>query len=172
MGFKTSGLNRSNFRDCGDLAYVCTFSYNPAVAKEFVIPNVTEMKGLGCLPGSVVQAALGGVHKPVNPHRQRLLVAANKATECEKVPGAVSSKAKAKSKPAAKKAAEAKKEEEAEKEKPAATAEQPESPKPTTSTGQPKKKRAAYADTAYNVARKKFLQTSLDSNFTQLDQCL
>ena len=124
---------------------------HPAIAKEFEIPNALQMKGLGSLPEKVIQASLEGKHKPVNPHRQRLLVAANKAVEVEKIPPAAAPKSKQKGKATANK------------EEPKATCndDHSESPKPTTSS-QPPKKRAPYADTPYNVARKKFFATSLD----------
>ena len=50
------------------------------LAQEFEIP-VTAIPGV---PDNVVQAALGGPHRVVVPQRQRLLVAANKATEASK----------------------------------------------------------------------------------------
>ena len=108
-------------------------------------------KGLGSLPPGVAQAALGGTHTPVNPHRQRLLVAANKAVELKHT---TSGNSKAKTKP-----------------KPTTTmkdaaAEEAEIPKTNDApldakTLQPKK-RAPYPDTAYNIARKKFMATLLD----------
>ena len=120
-------------------------------SQEFEIPSDVQMKGLGSLPGGVVEAALGGTHKPVNPHRQRLLVAANKAVDLH----TTNNKAEAKPKP-----------------KPPLTTKDAAAPEAeTTKTNDDPaggnvnikpKKRAPYADTAYNIARKSFMATLLD----------
>ena len=118
-------------------------------AKEFELPKVT---GLAGVPKKVVDAALGGHHQPVVPHRQRLLVAAAKASDPPaeapkgklddgkspdgKVPKA---KSKAKAKPKAKAAAKA-----------------------DDPSNESKGKRPKYEDTIYNIERKKFQATPLD----------
>ena len=66
---------------------------NWSLAKEFVLPNVKSSSI--ALPTSLHDACLGGVHTPVNCHRQRLLVASQKPTKVKEA-------AKAKAKPAAK----------------------------------------------------------------------
>ena len=127
------------------------------------------MNGVRCLPDVVVQAALGGKHHPVNPHRQRLLVAAHKAAAPsgpDKIPATTSNAPTKKKKPnikETKKASEtATKAEKAPEESPLATPDS--SPKPTTSNDKPsKQKRAPYPDTAYNIARKQFFSLFLVS---------
>ena len=65
--------------------------FRVSVTKEFVLPNV---KNSTDLPNCVHEACIAGTHAPVNPHRQRLLVAANKAAKVKATPAA-KSKAKA-----------------------------------------------------------------------------
>ena len=101
------------------------------------------MTGIPGVPDSVVQAAFKGKHSAVVPQRQRLLVAANKATDVEAAAAtAVTSTnakpgAKAKAKPKAGAKAKAEK------------------------TDETKVKRAPYPDTEYNIQRKAFLATLL-----------
>ena len=67
------------------------------VAEEFML----ELRGgSSAIPESAVRACVTGEHRPVNPHRQRLLVAAHKATKSLPKASANSKapKAKAKSK--------------------------------------------------------------------------
>ena len=114
------------------------------LAQEFEIP-VTAIPGV---PDNVVQAALGGPHRVVVPQRQRLLVAANKATEASKeAAGTAAPNTGTKAKPKAKSKAVA---------KPKAGA------KATpASTAETKAKRAPYADTEYHIQRKAFFATLL-----------
>ena len=92
-------------------------------------------------------------------------MAANKAVDPQKIPAAVSSKAKAaKGKP---KIPAAKNKDPAGAETPVEKAPEPvkaETPVPVEKPPEPvKPKRAPYPDTAYNIARKNFMATSLDS---------
>ena len=50
-----------------------------SVAKDFRVDLAVYDNTLA-LPPAAMDACLAGSHKPVNPHRQRLLVAAHKAT--------------------------------------------------------------------------------------------
>ena len=62
-------------------------------SKEFELHNTGNPT---VLPESAVQACLGGTHAPLNPHRQRLLAAANKPAKVKATP---KGKSKAKAKP-------------------------------------------------------------------------
>ena len=131
------------------------------------------------VPTSALLACTGGPHVPVNPHKQRLLVAAHK-----EVKAMAKAKAKGKAKPnprAGSKAKEAGQTQEekiknepctAPPEKKANTKSKEEvSPSPSnqrdtepaecTTGGQGKK----HADTAYNVEKKKFMARLLDPFF-------
>ena len=121
------------------------------------------MNGVRCLPDVVVQAALGGSHRPINPHRQRLLVAAHKAAAStgngnDKTPATTSNVPKNNPKAKVKVAKKAANTAANPVEDP--VAEPGSSPEPTTSADKPlkalKQKRAPYPDTAYNIARKEF----------------
>ena len=108
------------------------------VAKAVEIP---PMGGLAGVPDSVIGAALGGKHHPVVPHRQRLLVAANKTPDIPKEEAAAP-KAKPPAKPKA-----------ATKPKTAAKAK--------ADSSKAKGNRAPHADTEYNIQRKAFFATFL-----------
>ena len=126
----------------------CCWFLDPQVflSKEFALPQEI-LAAPTAVPDDVKVVALAGKHKPVNPHRQRLLVASNKAVADEAVPDAVVAKhgagkaAKPKRKPKA-----------CAKKKPQANAKRkaskPKGPK-------------TWQDTAYNVAKKAFIAETL-----------
>eukprot|EP00439_Symbiodinium_sp_Y106_P025963 s7192_g3.t1 len=114
------------------------------------------MTGIPGVPDSVFQAALGGSHRPVVPHRQRLLVAANKQVEVPKEAAEASN---------SKKQADSKKAKQAAAAKPKAGAKAKAGPKAKAKVTNPdensKPRRAPYADTEYNIRRKAYFATFL-----------
>ena len=106
-----------------------------------MLPNVKSSSN--ALPTSLHDACLGGVHTPVNCHRQRLLVASQKPTKVKEA-------AKAKAKPEAKSSAKAKP-----------------GPKPKKTQATPAAaaagKESKTSTTAYALEKNKFLATLLGS---------
>ena len=115
------------------------------VTQEFELPKVNGLVGV---PKKVVEAALGGYHQPVVPHRQRLLVAASKATEAEAPKGKLDNDESPEGKAA--------------KPKPKAKAKTKAKASPDAPTTESKGKRPKYEDTIYNIERKKFQAAPLD----------
>ena len=115
------------------------------VAQAFEIAAMTGMSGV---PDSVVQAAFGGKHNVVVPHRQRLLVAAGKAADAPKPEASEATEAGKKEKKPKAKA----------KPKAQATAAEASAPKKASKS---KGTRPPYADTEYNIERKKYFATFL-----------
>ena len=116
------------------------------LAKEFSL----EYENNSTIPRGAMQACLEGQHKAVNPHRQRLLVAAHKATKAAKPKAAKAEAAK----PEAAKAKAAKPKAAKPKAKRKSKAKGKSKPKAKAKSGNPTNKKP---DTAYNVERKRFM---------------
>ena len=141
----------------------------PRVSKEFElghkdISNVLPVKG-------AYEACVGGKHIPVNPHRQRLLVAAHKPAKLKGGAGNVNNNSKKKKK--TEPPAEAPPANPSEPEAPPANPSEPAQELPCASKQKATQKqkganktsaktRHAYPDTPYNVARKAFHAMLLD----------
>ena len=112
--------------------------------KEFYLPATYADAAIDFLPGKVREACLGGAQKPLNPHAQRLLVAAHKAAGRIELPkGKAKSKAKAKAKAKGKAKAKSKamtKKEVEPKAKAKTKADSDKKPRPQTAYGAAKKK--------------------------------
>ena len=120
------------------------------VTKEFKLDIVSTQ----AVPREAMMACLSGNHKPINPHRQRLLVAAHKATKVlAKEAGSTRPKGTGKRKTVTKKRKKNTKLKGA-----SALKAQKKDAKPQEASEVKAKK----TDTLYNVQRKKFLATLLD----------
>ena len=149
-----------------------------AVSKEFEIP-ICQSTNLANAPAvhvaAAFQACIQGPHKPINPHRQRLLAASHKQAKLEKA-SATNKKAKAKAKkkatqpaaghttgtdPDAAVHATVNEEPEPKAKKPTAKPKKPASTTKPAADGNAKAKQQPWPDTPYNVERKAFLKRFL-----------
>ena len=121
--------------------------FRTSVTKEFVLPNV---KNSTDMPNWVHTVCVAGRHAPVNPHRQRLLVAANKS-------------AKVKAKPAA--TSKAKTSDSQQAPDPQAKPKQKATPKGTSS------EKPSTSETPYILAKKQFLATLLGRFIITIHNC-
>ena len=123
---------------------------NKQVAEEFYVKLQLKQN---TLPLSAVTACVNGPHHAINPHRQRLLVAAHKATKAvQRVPNKGAPKGKAKPKKSAT--------------KPAVDTETPTEPDNDISMKKPNQEKANYGDVAkrYTAAKSQFLASTLGFN--------